>query len=177
MEMDQMRRSLAIATIALAVAAPLGAQAAFKAEFLSAYAATESKFTQLAEATPWDKYSFKPSKDVRSTCEVFMHIAVDNYLLGGAVGLTMPAEMKAPNAEKCLADKAKVIATMKASFAAFNTALKAMKDADLEGKYTLFGTSQTKRAWLLGTATHAGEHLGQLIAYSRMNGIVPPWSK
>lgn len=171
-----MRCIIATAALVLA-AAPVGAQAAFRAEFLTAYGTTESKFTQLAEATPWDKYSFKPSKDVRSTCEVFMHIAVDNYLLGGAVGLTMPAEMKGPNAEKCLAEKAKVIATMKASFAAFNAAVKAMKDADLEGKYTLFGTSQTKRAWLLGTATHAGEHLGQLIAYSRMNGIVPPWSK
>jgi hypothetical protein len=25
--------------------------------------------------------------------------------------------------------------------------------------------------------THLHEHLGQLIAYARMNGIKPPWSK
>jgi uncharacterized damage-inducible protein DinB len=24
---------------------------------------------------------------------------------------------------------------------------------------------------------HANEHMGQLIVYARMNGIVPPWSK
>ncbi len=24
---------------------------------------------------------------------------------------------------------------------------------------------------------HDNEHMGQLIAYARMNGIVPPWSK
>jgi hypothetical protein len=26
-------------------------------------------------------------------------------------------------------------------------------------------------------ATHAHEHLGQSIAYARMNGVVPPWSQ
>jgi hypothetical protein len=119
----------------------------------------------------------KPSKDVRSTCEVFMHVSYDNYVLGAVVGLAMPAELKVPAPEKCPADKAKVIAALKTSFAAFRTALNAMKDTELDAKHTLFGTSQTKRAWLLGTASHAGEHLGQSIAYARMNGIVPPWSK
>jgi hypothetical protein len=176
MEIHTMRRIIAALALAL-TAAPLGAQAAFKAEFLGAYGGYESKFVQLAEATPWEKYSFKPSKDVRSTCEVFMHVAYDNYVLGGPMGVTMPAELKGPTPEKCLADKAKVIAALKTSFAAFNAAVKAMKDADLDAKATLFGTSQTKRAWLLGTASHAGEHLGQSIAYARMNNIVPPWSK
>jgi hypothetical protein len=27
------------------------------------------------------------------------------------------------------------------------------------------------------TLSHYEEHLGQSIAYARMNGIVPPWSK
>jgi hypothetical protein len=173
-----MRRTFALATIALiATATTVRAQAAFKAEFLASFNGYESKFVQLAEATPWEKYNFKPNKDVRSTCEVFMHIAVDNYMLGGVVGLAMPAEMKGATPEKCPADKAKVIATMKASFAAFRTGLGAMTDADFDAKFTLFGTSQSKRAWLLGTVTHAGEHLGQSIAYARSNGIVPPWSK
>jgi hypothetical protein len=26
-------------------------------------------------------------------------------------------------------------------------------------------------------AEHCHEHLGQLIAYARMNGVTPPWSK
>jgi hypothetical protein len=29
--------------------------------------------------------------------------------------------------------------------------------------------------WVL-TTTHLHEHLGQLIAYARSNGVVPPWS-
>jgi hypothetical protein len=30
---------------------------------------------------------------------------------------------------------------------------------------------------LLRALAHANEHLGQMIAYARMNGVVPPWSK
>ena len=34
----------------------------------------------------------------------------------------------------------------------------------------------TKRGLLLFSAEHMGEHLGQSIAYARVNNIVPPWS-
>ena len=29
----------------------------------------------------------------------------------------------------------------------------------------------------IGATTHLHEHLGQLIAYARSNGVVPPWSR
>lgn len=106
-----------------------------------------------------------------------MHVSVDNYLLGGAFGLAMPKEMEGPNAEKCAGDKAKVMAVMKTSFDAIKASVGALTDADMEMTATLFGATQTKRAWLLATAEHAGEHLGQSIAYARSNGVVPPWSK
>jgi uncharacterized damage-inducible protein DinB len=38
------------------------------------------------------------------------------------------------------------------------------KDATVDGMY-------------LRIIVHDNEHMGQLIAYARMNGIVPPWSK
>lgn len=66
---------------------------------------------------------------------------------------------------------------MKASFVAIKTGVANLKDADLDGPFTLFGMAQSRRAWLMATAEHAGEHLGQLIAYARVNNIVPPWSK
>ena len=41
----------------------------------------------------------------------------------------------------------------------------------------LFGQPFTMQsAWVLGT-THLHEHLGQLIAYARTNGVKPPWSQ
>jgi hypothetical protein len=174
-----MRRLITAAAIACAV--PLHGVAAqapsgFKAEFLGNFSQIENKFYQLADAMS-AKYDWRPGAGVRSVCEVFMHIAVDNYMLGGAFGVAMPAGMSGPDTEKCAGDKAKVTAVMKASFDAIKARVSAMSDADLDAKYTLFGANQTRRAWLLATAEHAGEHLGQSIAYARMNGVVPPWSK
>ena len=37
--------------------------------------------------------------------------------------------------------------------------------------------AMTRRGVLTQIDTHMAEHLGQLIAYSRVNGIVPPWSQ
>lgn len=174
-----MRIPVAMIAVAAAFAAPseARAQAAFKTEFLANYGQIESKFYQLAEAMPIGKYDWRPAAGVRSVCEVFMHVSVDNYLLGGAFGLAMPKEMEGPDAEKCAGDKAKVLSVMKTSFAAIKASVNALADADMDKTATLFGATQSKRAWLLATAEHAGEHLGQSIAYARSNGVVPPWSK
>jgi hypothetical protein len=40
----------------------------------------------------------------------------------------------------------------------------------------LFGRDATVREVLFTMSNHVHEHLGQSIAYARMNGIVPPWS-
>ena len=41
----------------------------------------------------------------------------------------------------------------------------------------MFGQSfTTQKLWVSGT-THLHEHLGQLIAYARTNGVKPPWSQ
>ncbi|MBM4193992.1 MAG: DinB family protein [Gemmatimonadetes bacterium] len=176
------RRASLLTAVVLVSGAQLRAQAAaaptgFRGEFLSQLGQLESKFAQLATAVPKDKYDWRPGTGVRSVCEVFMHISVDNYLLGKPFGLAMPKEMEGPTAENCPADKAAVMNIMKVLFAALRGAVTAMPDADLAQPFTLFGATQTKRAWLLATAEHAGEHLGQQIAYARMNGVVPPWSK
>lgn len=165
-----------VAISAGAFRAPLQAQTV-NSEFLANYTQEERKFTLLAEAIPFEKFSWRPMTGVRSVCEVFMHVAVDNYLLGKPFGVVTPKEMEGPTAEQCLSDKASVVAAMKTSFDAIRAGVGAMTAAEAMQPYTLFGATQSKRAWLLATAEHAGEHLGQQIAYARMNGVVPPWSK
>jgi hypothetical protein len=176
-----MHRSLpAAALAAIVLSAAAHAQAPVpgpRGEFLNSYGQVERKLEQLAEVTPWEKYSWRPGAGVRSVCEVFLHVAGDGYVLGEPFGVKAPAGVDLKTIETCPADKAKVIATLKASYAAMKAAVTAMKDSDLEQEATLFGFKQSKRGWLLGAAEHAGEHLGQSIAYARMNGIVPPWSK
>ncbi len=177
-----MRSSYPFAAVALAVAfaAPtLAAQAptsGWRAEFLGVFSGDEAKYVQLAEATPWEKYAYRPGAGVRSTCEVFLHISGANYGFTGQIGTPTPAAVDVKNIEKCPDSKAKVVATLKASFVHFKTAVVAMPDNAAEEKFRLFGSEFTKRGFLTFIAEHTGEHLGQSIAYARVNGIVPPWS-
>jgi hypothetical protein len=174
------------AAIALAVAfSPLAAQSApaaptagWRAEFLRSYAQIESKYVQLAQATPWDKYSWHPAGDVtvRSPCEVLMHITGENYAFAEPLGVKTPSSIDQKTIERCPASKEQTIAAVKQSFAFTRDAVLKTSDGDADAVVKLFGSSATKRGVLLAMAEHSGEHLGQLIAYARMNGIVPPWS-
>jgi uncharacterized damage-inducible protein DinB len=148
----------------------------WRAEFLNSFSGAERKYLALAEAMPWEKYSWRPAQGVRSVCEVFLHIAGANYGLVGPLGAAPPASVDLRNIEKCPADKNQVLATMRASFAFARSAVTATTDAQADNAISIFGMNMTKRGLLLFIAEHAGEHLGQSIAYARTNGVVPPWS-
>jgi uncharacterized damage-inducible protein DinB len=130
----------------------------------------------LAEATPAEKFSWRPAPGVRSTSEVYMHIAVANFYLLSTIGPKMPADLK-PGAEKTVTSKAEVIDWLKRSLEAVGKAHAEAKPADLDRKATLFKRETTANAVFLRMIIHNNEHMGQLIAYARMTGIVPPWSK
>jgi uncharacterized damage-inducible protein DinB len=148
--------------------------AGFRKEFLTAITRVEDKVLKLADAMPQDKWDWRPGTGVRSTCEVLMHVAMDKYFFGAGLGLKMPANL---TSDKCPANKADAKAHITTAFKAFTDAVKAMPESAANDEITLFGSKTTKRGLLLETAEHAGEHLGQLIAYARTNGVVPPWSR
>jgi uncharacterized damage-inducible protein DinB len=149
----------------------------YRSEVLAEVMIQEDKFTRLAEAIPADKYTWRPAPDVRSFAEVFLHISAANYNLYKLVGTPPPSSVDLKTLEKSTTDKAKVIATLKDSFAHAKTAIKAMPDADLEKSLDWFGGKNTERGILLFIVRHAAEHLGQSIAYARFVGIVPPWTE
>ena len=130
----------------------------------------------LAEATPAEKYSWRPASGVRSTSEVYMHIAIANFYLLSVTGPKVPADLN-ENMEKTVTSKAKVIAWLKRSLEAVKTAHAAISPKDLERKVKIGGREATVDGMYLRVIIHANEHMGQLIAYARMTGVVPPWSK
>lgn len=134
----------------------------------------------LAEATPPEKFGWRPAPGVRSTSEVYMHIALANFWLLSVTGAPMPAEMRSPDAaslEKKVTTKAEVIGWLQRSLDAVKTAHKQIKPDDLTRKVKVADRDATVDGMYLRIIVHANEHMGQLIAYARMNGIVPPWSK
>jgi uncharacterized damage-inducible protein DinB len=149
----------------------------YRSEVLAEVMIQEDKFSRLAEAIPADKYTWRPAPDVRSFAEVFMHVAAANFNLYKLVGTPPPAGFNVKDFEKSTTDKAKVVATLKESFAHAKKAITAMSDADLEKSLDWFGGKNTERGVLLFVVRHAAEHLGQSIAYARFVGIIPPWTE
>ncbi|HEX5714860.1 MAG TPA: DinB family protein [Thermoanaerobaculia bacterium] len=136
----------------------------------------EKKLTSLAEAMPAEKYGWRPAEKIRSVGEVFMHVAGGNYFLPTFWGVKVPEGTNPREFEKNGGDKAKVLATMKASFEHARNAIKNAPTADLTKAIKLFGQDATIRQAMMVVASHDHEHLGQSIAYARMNGVAPPWS-
>jgi uncharacterized damage-inducible protein DinB len=164
-----------VATPALAHE-PAASAGNVKSEMLAWIKDAEDKLIQLAEATPDAKYGWKPGKDVRTTGEVFMHVTAANYGVPSFWGVAPPAGFKFDTFEKSLTKKADIQAALKASFAHMEKGFEAMSDADLEKSVEFFGMKSTVRGGYMLLLSHAHEHLGQSIAYARMNGIVPPWT-
>jgi uncharacterized damage-inducible protein DinB len=131
----------------------------------------------LAEAIPAEKFAWRPAPGVRSVSEVFMHIVLADFYLLSVTGPKLPAEIKSTEFEKTVTAKAEVIDWLKRSLEAVKTARAALKPGDLQRKVKINGRDANVDGMYLRIIVHANEHMGQLVAYARMNGIVPPWSE
>lgn len=148
----------------------------YRAEVMAEVMIQENEFVRLAQAIPADKYTWRPSPDVRTVAEVFLHASAANYNLYKLVGTPTPATVDTKTLEQSTTDKAKVIATLQASYAHAKAAIRAMPDADLEKTLNWNGGKITERGVLLYIVQHIAQHLGQQIAYARSIGVAPPWT-
>lgn len=135
-----------------------------------------SQLIALAEATPAEKFAWRPAKGVRSTSEVYMHIAIANFYLLSVTGPKMPDDLK-EGMEKTVTTKADVIKWLKRSLEAVRAAHASVTPADLQRKVHIEDRDATVDGMYLRIIIHDNEHMGQLIAYARMTGVVPPWSQ
>lgn len=136
------------------------------------------RIMQLAEAIPADKYSWSPGEGVRSVSGVFAHVVSANYFFATKLGATLPDGVNMETLEQELITKEAIGPALKQSIELIIGAIKAVDDNTLANKVEMpFPGEYTTMTAILIVQGHANEHLGQLIAYSRMNGITPPWSQ
>ncbi len=146
----------------------------FRSEFLADLDEVQDKITRLATAVPAEKYPWRPAEGVRSISEVYTHIAGGNYFLATFVNVQPPSTM--PKDIEKITDKKLVLAELQKSFDHLRMVMKNTPDSDFDKQVMLFGKPTTERAVFATILNHLHEHLGQSIAYARMNGVVPPWS-
>jgi uncharacterized damage-inducible protein DinB len=135
-----------------------------------------SQLIALAEATPPDKFAWRPAPGIRSTSEVYMHIALANFYLLNVTGPKVPPNLK-QEMEKTVTSKPEVIDWLKRSLTAVKEAHLAETPKDLERKVHIADRDATVDGMYLRIIVHANEHMGQLVAYARMTGVVPPWAE
>jgi uncharacterized damage-inducible protein DinB len=149
----------------------------YRSEVMALVMIQENEFIRLAEAIPAEKYTWRPGLGVLSVAEVLLHVSGANYNMYKFVGAPPPAGLDVQGLEQSTTDKAKIIATLKDSYAHAKKAITDMPDANLDKTLDWSGGKITQRGVLLFIVPHIAEHLGQLIAYARINGVVPPWSE
>jgi uncharacterized damage-inducible protein DinB len=180
----QMKASIRVSSL-FAICLALGAMSVsaraadtpsgMRALFLRQLADVEKKMNSLAAAVPAEKYSWRPGAGVRSISEVFTHVAGANYFFPSIAGVKPPEGIDR-NMEKTVTEKSKVQAALKQSFEHARQAIEGLSDADMAKEVKFFGQPSTVEVVIFTMANHMHEHLGQSIAYARVNGVVPPWS-
>ncbi len=150
----------------------------YRGEIMRAIDDPGEKLLSLAEAIPAEKYNWRPAEGVRSVSETLMHVAAANYFIASRLGTPMPEGIDPRNFEAEVTGKDEVIDVLRESFDYLHTVVEATEDASMEEMVEWFGGSEaTVRSVLLFLPMHPTEHLGQLIAYARMNDVTPPWSR
>jgi uncharacterized damage-inducible protein DinB len=149
-----------------------------KAQALVDLQQLQKKYVDLAQAIPADKYTWRPEAGTRSVSELFLHVASANYGIPTMMTGTEPAPgFHREGFEKSTTDKAKIIEQLNDSFAYAIAAVKKMSNADFAKAEKKLGPDANDGDVIYILVTHNHEHLGQSIAYARMNGITPPWTE
>ncbi len=165
----------AVLTPATAADSPF--EAAFRTSLLKSFNDASGKLLSLAEAIPESSYGWRPMEGVSSVQEILMHVAETNLGLGARLGGKPPVGLERKTIRGAMKTKADAIKITQQTMQFIREVLNAVPAAELIPEVTVFGSPAPKLRVAFLPADHAHEHLGQLIAYARMNRIVPPWSK
>lgn len=170
---------LTLAALAV-LATPARAQgiSGFGGELRGQFEGSAEKLVALAEAMPAESYSWQPMEGVYTVAAAYMHVARYNYMYPDMyLGVDAPAGVDYGSLEERVTTRDEAVRILAASLDHVRGILESMSDADLAKKTELYGREVESWAVLLQLMTHMNEHLGQAIAYARMNKVVPPWSR
>jgi uncharacterized damage-inducible protein DinB len=162
----------------LLLSATTFSQGQFQKESAGSLSFVSGHVMQLAKAIPAEKYAYAPQQGVRSVAEVCAHIISANYFFASKLGAKIPADVKMESIETDLKSKEVIEKELKRSYDLIIEAIRNTKDASLANKVEFpFPGDYTSMSAILIALGHSNEHLGQLIAYARMNSVTPPWSE
>jgi len=170
--------TLAVALLGSAHRAPAqSTPLEIRAQLADHFDRSSRKIVTLARAVPAELYTWQPGDGVMSVAQVYTHIARYNYLyLAESFGIDAPPGVDWPNFES-IAEKTRVLELLERSVQHVRTSVAALDEDALTRSTLLYGRRVAGWAVLVQLVAHLNEHVGQSVAYARVNGIVPPWSR
>ena len=128
----------------------------------------QDKIMKSADAMPESKYSYRPTKDVRSFAELLNHVAdISYYLCSNAKGEAAPAMATGKTS------KTEIMAYLKDAFAYCDGAYSGFTDPHLNDPADFWGHKTNKMFILTQLGNHDALHYGNLVTYLRLNGLEP----
>jgi uncharacterized damage-inducible protein DinB len=164
----------------------------FGGEYLWELDIVTRQLVAMAEALPAEQYGWRPDPKARPVSAVLVHVAAGNFMLLEAVGVPAPDDLygglpeegearlwgeirRNDQLEASIVAKAAVVDMLKRSLDSVSRSFSESTETELERRLQFFGEETTVRRVYLRLLAHAHEHMGQMIAYLRFNGIAPPW--
>jgi uncharacterized damage-inducible protein DinB len=137
---------------------------------------------QAFDSIPESKFSYKPTPAQLSVGYIAQHIADDDYFycnnFGTMKGTRAAEDTATADSVKATWPKAKLVASLKQSFAFCEQAIAQVDDARLADQITVtFGGNSrtvTRAGALIGHVQDLADHYSQLANYMRLNGMLPP---
>jgi uncharacterized damage-inducible protein DinB len=128
----------------------------------------QDKIMKSADEMPESRYSYRPTKDVRSFAQILNHVADISYTLCSNVkGEANPATGTAKGS------KTEIVAYLKGSFDYCDGVYSGFTDAHLNDPADFWGAKTNKMFVLTQVANHDALHYGNLVTYLRLNGLEP----
>ena len=128
----------------------------------------QDKIMKAADEMPESKYSYRPTKDVRSFAELLNHVADISYILcSNAKGEATPATATAKGS------KTQIMGRLKGAFDYCDGVYSGFTDSHLNDPANFFGEKTNEMFILTQVGNHDALHYGNLVTYLRVNGLVP----
>ena len=170
-----MKRVLLAAAAVWFAAGACGAQSAAPsgpaAEVLAYYNRLKPNVIKAAEKMPDADYQFRPTPDIRTYARIVNHVTEAQQHTCSALNGTVFDPKTVPSDT---ADKATIVAALKASFDACDKAYGALTDASIAEAVQVGQNKRSRITMAWGNVSHDNEQYAELSTYLRLKNLVPP---
>jgi hypothetical protein len=141
------------------------------AEVLASYNRLKPNVIKAAEKMPDAEFQFRPTPDIRTFARIVNHVTEAQQHVCSALNGTAFDPKSVPSDT---ADKATIVAGLKASFDVCDKAYGALTNENMAEVLSVGPGKRSRIGLAWGNVSHDNEQYAELSTYLRLKGIVPP---